>query len=541
MARRDVAIEIIAPTEGLHLELPNSMITPRSTPHVGDCNAYYGMVQKDYGTTLFCTGSGGISSTLGAPVTLLYEAPYPAETTLQLFSESGMYKYSGGLDAFVVDGQSYGGTVTDYWSACMHNNVLIYANKSDLVQYKPAYNSTGTNMGGVATSSYKAVAVVSFAGHLNLYNVTEGGNDCPKRVRWTKSGLLAYSNSDWTSGTAGFLDVQDVDGEIMTALGLANDSVVMYGENSIHQQVWVGGGAVYAFTKMITNKGTPSKRGVVANGAVHYMLTDDNIYEYHGGRDLRSIGDPIKSEYVSLVNHSALQYAFIDYIKEDDELRVHVPTGANTHPDKVYICKVKDNYAWYSENRPYTGKGTFTRPSALTIGELTGSLGAQNWKFGDLCVAAGAPVHLRGDKSGRVVKRDKTVYSISESGTAGAQTFVFDTKDISSIGDLDPMINSRASKFEASRYMDSKSRWLKLKVEAKGQGSMHLSYSTDGGDNFTAFDASPITLDASWDMYQLDVDRANPGFMVRVSNSGINEVVHIRYIKLQLVPGGENS
>jgi len=391
-------------------------------------------------------------------------------------------------------------------------------------------------MGGVASGSYKAFAVVSFANHLNLYHTVESGSECRKRVRWSINGLLNYNSADWSGGTSGFLDIQDVDGGILTAAKLGAGNVAVYGDKSIHIQSWVGGDTVYRFDKMITNMAIPSRRGIVANDVVHYILARDNIYEYWGGRDLRPIGDAIKARYTQLQNPAGMDYAFMEYMDEDDELRVHIPTGTSTQPDTCLICKVKENYAWYEGDSGYTAPGVHTTPSALTIGELQGAIGAQNWRFGDLIPKIGANVYLLGDPSGRVVKRDKTVYSVSKTGTAGPQEFIFNTKDLSSIGDMDPLIKDKQN---ISHYMDNESRWLTCTVEAKGYGSMYLEYSTDGGEHFLFFDESPITLEPNWTMHDVDIDRASSHLMIRISNAATNEVVHVRYIKAEFIPGGE--
>lgn len=535
MPKRDVAIQIVSPTEGLHVDLSPSIITPRSSPNLRDCNGYFGMIQKDYGTTLFATGTG---ASLTVPANLIYEAAFLNNSVLEAFTHTGMYKYTSGLDSFVTDGQVYSGTFTDHWSACIHNNVLIYANGIDLIQSKAAYNSTGTAMGGVAASSLKAWSVVSFKDHLNLYHTVEGGNETGKRIRWSKVGALTFSASDWTTGVASFIDLQDMDGEIQAAEKLGNGAVAIYADNSIFMQEWVGGTDVYRFTKMFTGIGIPCRRGIVANDSVHYVFTRNNIYEYWGGRDLKPIGDAIKPELISVANQSAFAYAFLQYVESDNELRVYLPTGTSTQPDTCYICKISDNYAWFKDKRTYTAQGKTNRPGGLTIGQLVGNIGAQNWRFGDKITRAGSNVELLCDTSGSVSKMDKTVYSIVQAGTSTAQSFIFDTKDLSSINDIDPIVRS---KYNLSEYMDNKTRWLELKVEAKGEGSLHTQYSIDGGYNFSTFNESPKTLVSTWSMHTFDVDIASEKFMVRFTNTATNEAVHIQYIKVSFVPGSEIS
>lgn len=535
MPKRDVAIEILSPTQGIHKELGESFIDKRSTPNSLDANAYYGMVQKEYGTTIFATGTGAVM-TGNAPVNFIYEALFGSDRVIEAFTHTGMHKYSSGTDSFVSDGQVYTGTFTDFWSAAMHNDDLIFVNGVDTVQVKLAYNSTGTNMGGVATAALKANVVVSFANHLNLYNTVESGNANYKRVRWSDVGLLGYTSTDWTDGTAGFVDLMDMEGNLQIAEKLGNAGVAIYGERSIHMQEWVGGSDVFRFTKMITNIGTPSRRGIVANDTTHYMIGRDNIYRYQGGRDLTSIGDAIKSQYVEDLAQSTVGYAFIDYVKEDDEVRVYIPVGADTYPSICYIYKVNDN-AWFRIARPYTCVGKVTNsPSGVTIGELLGDIGAQNWKFGDYLVRAGASITVLGDQSGHIVKQDKTVYSISNAGTQAAQTMIFDSKDLSSIGDVDPMVKNR---YNITSYMDNKSRWYSIKVEAKGSGSMYVEYSNDAGQNWTKCNPEYVTLTPDWLLYEFEVDSADERLMIRIKNSGLNEVVHVRYLKTQFIVGSE--
>lgn len=529
MARRDVAIEIIQPTLGLHTEMTPSMIDQRSTPNCSGANAYFGMVQKDYGTTLFATGTD-----IGAPTNLIYEANFQANAVLQVFSQTNMFKYLSGT--YANDGQTYSGSFTDVWRADMHNNALIYANGQQLIQYKADVTSTGTNMAGIITSSYKAWDVESFANHLNLYHTWEGGTESPKRVRWSKIGALGYTDTDWSEGTANFIDIQDMNGSLMCATKLGAGAVVIWGENSIHMQEWVGGWDVYKVSKYLSNYKIASRRGAVAHGNVIYFVTDENVYEYHGWANIRPIGDAMKRDYLTYLNNAALAYSFIQYVRDDDELRVYVPTGTSTQPNMCYICKVRDNYAWYKKPVNYCSVGVSTRDSAVTIGDLQGNIGAQNWRFGDMFVRAGSPTYLLGDTSGRVNQMDKTVYSIVAAGTTTPKTFLFDSKELSSVRDIDPLLRN---KYALTEYMDNVPRWSRAVVEAKGQGRVYLQYSTDGGSTFIPVAEEYKTLSTEWEMHEFDIDQANESLMLRVINTATNEVVHMRYMKAEFVPGAE--
>lgn len=524
MAKRDVHIEIAVPTEGLHYEAPPAIITPRSSPNLY-ANAYYGVVQKEYGTSLYCTGTTPIA------VNALYEAKFVDNTILEAFTNTGMYQIVSGTSS--NDGQAYTAAYTDLWSVCMHNNAMVYVNAKDHIQYKPLYNATGTSM--VALNSFKAHAVLSFKEHLCIYNVTETGQESYKRCRWTKAGNLSYNTADWSTGTANFLDVQDVQGQIINALPMGGGLAIVYGEGSIHIQEWVGGSSVFLFTKMVDNIEIPSPRGMVANDAIHYVLTRDNVYEYKGGKSITPIGDAIKNNLFTVANPDNLNRAFLEYVREEDELHVWICATA-TYPDTCYICKVKDGYSWYKVQRHATCAGKFKGGTSVRIIDLVGSIGGQTYTFGDLVATQSAPIYLYGHSDGHIVKRDITRFSIISASTSTAQTFLFDSKAISSINDIDPLTKD---KYNVSKYKDNDTRWIKTQIEARGQGSMSVLYSTDEGDSFAPFSESPVTLSSDWDLYELDSDVAAPTFMIRVTNTGLNEYAAIDYMKVSFIPGAE--
>jgi hypothetical protein len=412
---------------------------------------------------------------------------------------------------------------------------MFYTNAVELVQYKPAIASTGTNCGSVVSSSFKAAAILSVKEHLCLYNVTEAGNACPKRCRWTKAGLLSYGASDFTTGLANFLDVQDVEGQILNAFPMAGGLVAVYGEGSVHIQEWVGGTSVFVFTKMVENIEIPSARSIVSNDAIHYVLTRDNVYEYKGGRAFTPIGDAIKKNYLTIVNKDAIGASFLEYLRSEDELHVWVPTTGTT-PDTCYICKIRDNYAWFKVDRQATAAGKSKWSSVITFADLVGNMGAQTWKGGDLKGTGRSPVCLLGQEDGFVSKRDITYHSVAVNGTASPQTFVFDSKAYSSVNDIDPEVKD---KYHLSHFKDNNSRWLKTTVEAKGYGSLHLHYSVDEGVTFVPFPESPKIVSAMWNMYEFDSDIESPSFMVRCVNTATDETIAVDYIKAEFVPGAE--
>lgn len=534
--KRDVAIEIFAPVEGIHQELGSSMITPRSTPYVKNCNSYYGAVQKEYGYSLLSTATGAI---LPTTPNFMYEALFPEAAALMAFTHTGMYKYSN-AGTFANDGQSYHGTYTDFWDACIHNEAMVYCNGVDVLQYKPSFSSTGTDMGGIEeVGNYKAKSVVSFKNHLNIYGTVEGGAECPKRNRWTKIGLLDYATSDWNSGTAGFVDIQNMDGNILTAEKVGGVGVAIYGERSIHLQTWVGGDSVYQYDKLVDNINIPTRKCVAIADDIHYVFTRSGVYTFNG-LEFTKISQPVERTILEDLNEERLDLAFMEYLIEDKEVRLYVPSSTATIADTCLIYKLEDK-AWFKRNIEAACVGRLTRPTAITIGDLTDAIASYTNSIGAFFATATSPMYLLANSAGYVSKRDKTVFStIDSTGGAVAQEFIFDTKDLSSISDIDPMTKDR---YNISAYADNETRWLKTKMELKSNsttGSAILQYSTDKGATFVNFPEGAKTVSTDWAMYQWDVDIAAPYCRVRLSNTATLENLAMRYTKVQFVPGGES-
>lgn len=533
MPKRHRSVEIYAPTLGIKSDAPTNLLDVRAQVSGQNFKCYYGVNQKEYGTSLYATGSGSV---LSAQPVLIYDARFPNSTSLQVLTPSNVYAYSNGGDTFVNDGQTFTGTYTDFWSPVMHNGAFFYTNGVDPIQVKTTFSATGTNLASaVSPTTYKAWALVSLKDHLCYYHVFEGGTEHYKRVGWTKKGALTLSagTTDFDSGTAGAIDLQDADGEIRAAVPLGAGAAV-YCERSIHLQTWVGGDEVFQFDKVSPNIGIPGRGCVYSYSDVNYFLSHNNVYSFDGGR-LNAIGDPIKKALFSELNQEYINTVFLDYDPQENELFVNVPTGTATQPNVAWVYRVSDN-TWARKLRNHTCAGRFSRRSGLTIGDLVGNIGGQNFTFGEALVRVDSEVKLFGEPSGRIVKHDITKYSLSETGTNVAQVYTWETPDIvgntATRGARDPLDQDYVE------YTVTDQRWQRYTVEAFGTGTLAIAYSTDRGNTYQQFDQSPITLAVTGTTYMLDCDVSAPFIRIRHTNSGLNEFVGVRYGKIDFIPGG---
>lgn len=540
MAKRHRSVEIYNPTLGIKADAPADILDVRSMPfgNVQNFKCYYGICQKEYGTSLYATATGAVMT--GAP-TLIYEAQFPDSSILQAHTPTAVYKYTAGTDMYVSDGQVFAGTYTDFWSGIMHNDAYVYCNGIAPIQLKSSFSATGTNMqSAVNPTTYSAWSLLSMRDHLLMYHVFENGGEYFKRVRWSKKGALTYiaGTTDFASGVAGGLDIQDGEGELKCAVPLSGGAAV-YFEHCIHYQFWVGGDEVWRFQKVVPGIGTPGRRTVVSYADVNYFLSHENVYAFAGGSDLRPIGNPVKQAMFSEINRQFMNTSFVDFDPRENELYVYVPTGTSTQPDTCWVYRVADD-AWSRKLRPHSASGKYSRASGLTIGDLVGNIGAQNFTFGEALVRVDAEVKLFGDPSGRIVKHDITKWALSQTGSDVAQTFVYETPDIvgsrvqGSYGQqqaVDPIEGDRVENLVTNQ------RWQRCTVNMYGNGTALVAYSTDRGSTFRNFDQGPITLANAPTSYMLDMDVSNPFLRVRVSNTGQNEFIGVKYIKLDFIPG----
>mgnify|MGYP001612418384 CR=1 FL=1 len=532
MPKRRQSIEIVAPTEGLKYDAPASMIPLRAQPEGSNGKMYYGVNQKEFGTSLFATGT---VSSLTVPINMIFDAKYPGGSVLEVITHTGAHKYTSGTDSYVSDGQTFTGTFTNFFNGVMYNEQFFYTNGIDPIQVKTSVSATGTNMtSALNPTTYKAWAISGFREHLNLYHTIENGTEFSKRVRWAKKGTLVLSagTTDFASGTAGALDIPDCEGEIKTAVSLGVTEAV-YAERSIHIQTWVGGDEIYRFTKTLSGIGTPSRRGVVSFGNVNYFIGHNNFYAYYGGDDLREVGDPIKSKAFFEINNSQIATAFVEVDPQYNEVWFHVPINTDTMPSIVWVYRL-ENESWSRLQRSQTAKGSTTRKTGLTIGELQGTIGDQNFTFGSFFLAEESEVQVYGDASGRVVKKDPSRYTISSSGTSTSQSFVYATPDI--VGLLPSKLSDPVDR-DPIDYTTVFKRYTQFEFEATGNGTATVFYSTDRGGTYTAFPQSPVTLLNTTTTYTLDLDVSSRQCRFKIECTGTNDFIGISYLKPEIIVG----
>jgi hypothetical protein len=132
------------------------------------------------------------------------------------------------------------------------------------------------------------------------------------------------------------------------------------------------------------------------------------------------------------------------------------------------------------------------------------------------------------------VKKDFLRYSIANSGTSVAQTYMYETPDLTGT----PQKDENGSKVA---FVTTKQRWIQATIWACGEGTMLLECTTDGGRSYTALPQSPVTLVTTGAAYPVSIQKRAPQCAIRIKNTGLNETIGIEYINVEFIPGSDNA
>ena len=427
---------------------------------------------------------------------------------------------------------AFTGTASNLFSVWFLNDTMLITNGVNQPQKYGGTAATGlldlgTNLaaGAITTSEI----IITAKDHVVLMNNTENGGDAPLRASWSNIGKI----DDYIGGTAGYQDLTDDESWIISAEQLSSNTWAIYKERSIIVMEWVGGQTPFRFTTMVKGQTCAGKACVLNVDGVHFVIGLRDIYKYTGDNTTTRLDTKIKRDFFNAVNYTMFLRAFILYIESEDELQFWIPTAAD-YPDIIY-CLDRVLEIWYRKTRTMTGWGTYQSASSLTIGDLVGTIGDQNFTFGSTVTKTNTPIFLVGDSSGSVYQLSKTTYN--NNGTAitnefQTPDFVYPTtKGIKA--SQDGTLASAGGEYEALTF-----RVTQLLYEARGQ-SMETHWSDDGGLtwNPTQGDATHIqALTSVYKLYQQDMDAVVRKIRFRFKNSIVSSSFTFRYYGFYYLP-----
>lgn len=167
------------------------------------------------------------------------------------------------------------------------------------------YNTDGS----IATSNnnyWRTSKVRTYKNFLIALNMTEGNDSADsknytQRVRWsdiTNIDSLPHSWDDAdTTNSAGFNDLTNAKGIIVDGVPL-RDMFIIYTTNDVFNMQYIGGNAIFRFTKLFNNSGLIAPECAVEYEGNHFVVAPDDIYVHNGSTKKSVVSGRVKERLI---------------------------------------------------------------------------------------------------------------------------------------------------------------------------------------------------------------------------------------------------
>lgn len=307
-------------------------------------------------------------SMVGAGETIMAVDEFPLETGINhllVFTDKNIYKYNAGTGAWEVVSKlgGYTGGLDDHWGVTFSFNTslsqlwIFATNGRDPVQKWDGLSARFSDLGGGPHISADVADYQSLLVHLN---VTEGGTERPRKVKWSDAGLP----ETYTGGLSGFLTLFQGASHGVALEPLGN-YLVAYRERAIHLLSFVGPPFVLAQRQVVDGVGLVGRRAILNLDNKHIFLSNDNIYIFNGV-DLEDVGSEIREELFNTIDPKYVARSLIALDESRLEMFLVVPTpGSGGVPDTWWVWNLVTG-AWSGpiRGRRVMGMGPWERQQA---------------------------------------------------------------------------------------------------------------------------------------------------------------------------------
>lgn len=293
----------------------------------------------------------GHSTVFGTPS----GAPYwlqPLGTTSAYFwlypSLTAVFATDGTTHADISNG-SYNADETYLWNGAVFAGIPILNNGSERPQMWPQ-PTLATNLQDLSNwpSAARARVMRAFKNFLLALHVNEDGAEFNPRLMWwsnpsTTPGEVPnswdYADPTTRAGRTEFAETGDW---LIDCLPM-RDLNVIYKENSVYGQQYVGGNQVFNFYRIFEMFGALSRRCMKSFYGRHLVLADGDIV-LHDGQQAQSIADKkLRRWLFSQIDSDNYVRSFVAPNYADKEMWICVPFDGADYPDIALVWNWVDN------------------------------------------------------------------------------------------------------------------------------------------------------------------------------------------------------
>jgi hypothetical protein len=367
------------------------------------------------------------------------------------------------------------------------------------------------------------VEIAEFWNHFMLINFNTGSSNV-RSVAYADLGDI----DDWTAGTSGLSYLTDSVGKILRAVKL-NFDMVLYSEKSITNGRYHGGITPFTFPTVIQRTGVFTHSSIIPLTIAHLFLgTDQRIYEYRGGIQIRPIGMNIESSLFKELDNSKKAHIVCGYDENADRAYFTFPQVGDSYSKAAYCLNRKqpeqpweyfefaddirgfvmheNAFGWYCDDSQFVG--VYADEIALYCDQAI--------------TAVEYPVITTIDSNGYVFKHNESFGKDDDADI----TCEYQTQDVSVDKD----------------HNFGEWEWLTFTARSLiAGGTVSAYYSSDSGDSWAEFDDSPCTLTSAWQTFRLSFDVESRIMRVKLRQSSSADLQIKDSIHLEVIPKGPKS
>ena len=461
---------IVHPSKGLNFSVPEWEIDDSECSLCKNLIFENGIARTRGGLKRFLDTKHDFVTTDTSPVIMFKElVDYDGTKYLLAANMYRVSQYTAGAWASISGAVTFTTTYDDFYSI-----ESIYDDDAAYMKYfitngvNVPYKWTGTGniaAATVPTGLTTSKIVKNFQHHLLYLANTISGEYYPQRIDWSAQG----TPEDFTSSGSGNNNLAKSTDEIVAAEVLKN-ILVVFKERSIAIVSYVGGVNPFIFEELkVEGVGCAATRTVQNLGNNLIFLGMDNIYLFDGFT-VFPVANKIKSEMFRMILPQYVGRSFGIVMENLNSYILCTPSrryyAGSYHGWEVWVWNyIEDSWSsWHLKSDDYSAISfaKYYKQSTLTIGELKGTIGIQNWRYREHLTEAYSPTLIVGTYGGNI-------YEYSESNTLDDETKIeayYQTKDFFLT--------------EVGNY----ARVCSIVLYAIGR-TLDLYYSIDGGKNWT--------------------------------------------------------
>jgi len=296
--------------------------------------------------------------------------------------------------------------------------------------------------------------------------------------------------------------------------------LVVFKERSIWLGYATGDSDIFQFDQKVTGAGCAAPRSVESLGDELIFMGWDDIYLFNG-IDYESIGSEIREEFFDNLAPGDIAKCFGVVIEDQKEYWLFVPSLNSDYCDIAWVFNYELN-SWTKHDfaavdgttNGISQYGYYEKQTNITIGDLTGNIGAQTWRIGERTILQSSPTTILCDTDGYIYQIDSLVSN--DDGTAIDAWF--STKD-----------------FMFTQLMEGQII-LRMDVYFDGGYDLKVAYSTDFGTTWSNERTLSGNVDYSIQRAYWRID--SPLIRFRFRNNTAGEHFDFREARIYWQPSG---